>query len=247
LGRADGFAVLFAAVGRTGMFARREDGVLVFRPPLAGLCARTGLAEAVGPLLVTVGALVFDGVSGTTWWGSQMSAHGRVGRSVLDSAGLLLTLVIVVALWVARGAMGSRQGSGEGGQGARRLKDLAQHVVVDAPVLVPISLAWIAAHSIGPIVFDGQNLIVQVSDPLGKGWDLFGTSNWPLHYQALGASGLARLQLLVLAVGHLAAAAVGHDLALSRNGSRTASHRLGGIPLLLGTSMAAAVFLLVGA
>jgi hypothetical protein len=54
LGRADGFAVLFGAVGRTGRFARREDGVLVFRPPLAGLCARTSLAEAVGPLLVTV-------------------------------------------------------------------------------------------------------------------------------------------------------------------------------------------------
>jgi hypothetical protein len=45
----------------------------------------------------------------------------------------------------------------------------------------------------------------------------------------------------------LAAAAVGHDLALARNGSRAPSRRLGGIPLLLGASMAAAVFLLVGA
>lgn len=247
LGRADGFAVLFAAMGRAGAFARREDGVLVVRPPLAELCARTTSAGAVGPLLVTLGALMFDGLSGTAWWRSQTSAGGRVGRSLFDSAGLLLAIVTVVAVWVVHGATGPKRASGERGPRSPRLKDVAERSLMDAAVLVPISLAWIAAHSISPIVFDGQNLIVQASDPLGKGWDLFGTGDWSLHYQALGASGLARLQLLVLAVGHLAAAVVGHDLALARYGPRAGLHRLGGTPLLLGASMATAVFLLVGA
>ena len=56
-----------------------------------------------------------------------------------------------------------------GGFGAERLARAFMHS------LVPIALVYVAAHYLTFLVFEGQAIVYLASDPLGEGWDLFGT------------------------------------------------------------------------
>ena len=40
--------------------------------------------------------------------------------------------------------------------------------------LVPIALAYMIAHYFSQLAYQGQAAIFLASDPLGRGWDLFG-------------------------------------------------------------------------
>ena len=42
--------------------------------------------------------------------------------------------------------------------------------------LVPIALVYVAAHYLTFLLFEGQGIAYLLSDPLGRGWDLFGTA-----------------------------------------------------------------------
>ena len=43
--------------------------------------------------------------------------------------------------------------------------------------LVPIALVYVAAHYLTFLIFEGQSIAYLASDPLGEGWDLFGTAS----------------------------------------------------------------------
>ena len=43
--------------------------------------------------------------------------------------------------------------------------------------LVPIALAYVAAHYLSYLAFEGQSIAYLASDPLGEGWNLFGTAD----------------------------------------------------------------------
>ena len=42
--------------------------------------------------------------------------------------------------------------------------------------LVPIAMVYVVAHYLTFLVFEGQAISYLASDPLGQGWDLFGTA-----------------------------------------------------------------------
>lgn len=53
-----------------------------------------------------------------------------------------------------------------------------------------------------------------VSDPFGRGWDLFGTANVQPALTTLAPNTLWYMQVAALIVGHVAGLAVAHDRAL---------------------------------
>lgn len=57
-------------------------------------------------------------------------------------------------------------------QPRRRLSELATSY---APSLVPIALAYVAAHYVSLLLLQGQLLAPLASDPLGEGANWFGT------------------------------------------------------------------------
>lgn len=66
-------------------------------------------------------------------------------------------------------------------------------------VLVPLGLmAWIA-FSLPLILVNGSYVISVISDPLGWGWDLFGTANYPWH--PFFPEYIGYLQILLLFIG----------------------------------------------
>jgi hypothetical protein len=88
--------------------------------------------------------------------------------------------------------------------------------------LIPIALAYSVAHYFTLVVNQGQFGIALASDPFGRGWDLFGTSDFtPSLFN--NPNGIWYVQVAVLVVGHVLGLTLAHDRAVAIWGSaRTA-------------------------
>ena len=53
-----------------------------------------------------------------------------------------------------------------------------------------------------------------LSNPLGEGWDLFGTADWTIDYALIGATVTWYVQVAFVVAGHLSGLALAHDRAL---------------------------------
>jgi hypothetical protein len=65
------------------------------------------------------------------------------------------------------------------------------------------------------LLVQGQFAITLASDPLGRGWDVFGTASRAIDYTFLSQNGLWYLQVSFVVIGHVAALVVAHDRALA--------------------------------
>ena len=84
-----------------------------------------------------------------------------------------------------------------------------------AHTLVPIAFAYVLAHYFSFLAYQGQAMGFLLSDPLGKGWDLFGTADQTIDYGVVSANGIWYVQVGSLIVGHVAALILAHDRALT--------------------------------
>lgn len=112
--------------------------------------------------------------------------------------------------------------------------------------LVPIALAYAVAHYFSLAVFEGQGSLALLSDPLGRGWDLFGTADWRIDYRAVTPTTIAWVQAGAIVVGHVIGVVVAHDRAVAMFDRKRAdrsqrpllavmvAYTVGGLALLLG-------------
>ena len=84
------------------------------------------------------------------------------------------------------------------------------------PTLVPIAAAYAVAHYFSLLVLEGQRMIIRISDPAGRGWDLFGTVDYAIDWTLVSTDTIAWVQTLAIAVGHVMGVAAAHDVAISR-------------------------------
>ena len=124
--------------------------------------------------------------------GRSSTCSGRPGsleRTLILAA--FLGLVVLLAFGVARTV-----GLGAVGAG-----------------LLPIALGYLIAHYLTYLLIDGQRILIAISDPFQKGWDLFGTA----FHQPSGAwlpPGLVwTVQLAAVVGGHMLGAWGGHVVA----------------------------------
>jgi hypothetical protein len=80
--------------------------------------------------------------------------------------------------------------------------------------LVPIALAYQAAHYYTLLLTEGQNIIYLISDPFGWGWDLFGTSGYEPNASVVGAAFVWYSQVALIVGGHVVAVYLAHSIAL---------------------------------
>ena len=80
--------------------------------------------------------------------------------------------------------------------------------------LVPIALVYVAAHYFTFLIFEGQAISYLASDPLGQGWDLFGTATNAVDYGLLSQENAWYIEVGFVVAGHVAALALAHDRAL---------------------------------
>ena len=186
----------------------------------------TGLGETPGfPAFVVamIGSVAFHGVSTASWF---EPAFGRIGTSMIGRTSLLILTVGVfgATYWLVCRYIANQ---------VRTLSTerIAQRFI---HVLIPVAFSYIFAHFFTAVVFEGQLLLSTLSDPFGFGWDLFGTADRTVDFTILSAVAIWWIQVIVIAVGHLAALVLAHDRSLQDfEGAGTARGRYAILLLLI--------------
>ncbi len=202
---ADGFAVLFNRFAHIApLFV--SEGRLRVRAPLAGLAAMPKTAATVPFVLVVLGATTFDGFTRSRIWVDLAGSGVGWGRSVAQTVGLgLIVGLVALAYALAISVTGSITGERPSSFGAEF-----------GPSLVPIAAAYGIAHYFSLLVLEGQAMFIAVSDPFGRGWDLFGTKDWAIDWTLVSPAAVAWVQTCAIALGHVMAVAAAHDVAIGR-------------------------------
>jgi hypothetical protein len=217
--RGEGFGVYFNLFSRLSVFEPR-DGVVGVRPVLGGLPRLSQLPGTVTVVVVMIGTVTFDGLSQGPAWrdGLGPAIHDaftgigfgiETATTLANTVGLLLGPALV-GLFYAVGISGAV--SVGGGFDHVRLRRSFAHS------LVPIALVYVMAHYLTELVFQGQAISYLASDPLGHGWNLFGTATAAIDYSVLSQNATWYLQVGFVVLGHVAALALAHDRALALYG-----------------------------
>ena len=89
---------------------------------------------------------------------------------------------------------------------------------------MPIAFAYVAAHYLTLLLYQGQAIVrisapplgFLASNPLGEdGVDIFGTANDAIDYGVIGATTTWYWQVAFVVLGHVAALILAHDRALA--------------------------------
>jgi len=213
-----------------------RDNMTVRARPFCADVRLKGYDEAWKAFIMIALAVVYS-ITLLGPWGTVKSWAniGEVGnwRGFLLYASLIWggALLLLPALWFATAALG-RFLSGSRGVPAKLL------FLRYAYVLVPIGLcAWIAI-SFPLILVNGTYIIATLSDPMGWGWDLLGTSRVP--WEPLWPEYLAYIQIPILLLGLVYGLKRGFGIAMELYRDARRSCRS-----LAPTALASAIFTLV--
>ena len=214
--RGEAFSVYYNLFSRLSPFEtpRRRRGL---RRCCPGFPPSKPLPGTVPLLAVMIGSVTFDGAlgglsSGRTSRPTSRTSSATSGcrRSDALEVTFLIGLVGAVLLvygFYRLGVAGAR--SVGGGFTSGRLARAFVHT------LVPIALAYVAAHYLTLLLFQGQAIVFLASDPLGDGADLFGTADRPIDYGVIGANATWYWQVAFVVAGHVTALTLAHDRALA--------------------------------
>jgi hypothetical protein len=201
--RADPFEVYSTLVGHLSPLWRVEGRVRLVNPfrHLATIPIRPGLL-AVGAVLL--GSTAFDSLGGTEFWLTRTQELG-MSRQVISLIGLL-GLIALVALLFAGATM--LTGVADGAE-RRGLPHAFAHT------LVPIVVGYIAAHYLSMLVEQGQQTLIQLSDPLSNGANLLGLSDRGVNlWLSRHPTFLASTKVVAVVTGHVVAVIAAHDAAV---------------------------------
>jgi hypothetical protein len=81
--------------------------------------------------------------------------------------------------------------------------------------LVPIVFAYLVAHYFSFMLIEGQVGLSRISDPLGRGWNLFGTAGWTVNLALLSATLIWYVQVAAIVLGHVGGVVLAHDRAIA--------------------------------
>jgi hypothetical protein len=191
----EGFAELFGTVGHLAPLARDAATRRVrLRLPLTGLGGREIGPSAGATLLVAAGGVAFGALSSLDWWQLEVvQARSGWARTAVDTAGLAFTIGVAALVWVL--AQRAARSSGTG--------------------LVSVAAGVIVAFLLTDLVMRTVDVLALASDPFGKGWDLFGTSDWFPDLAWQSSPRLAWTEIAAITVGAALAAVAAHDAALT--------------------------------
>ncbi len=198
------FTVYFGFLARLAPFRLRE-GRLTLRNPLQRVAREDEPTGTVAFVAVMLGSVAFDGFGRTSYWQDLLfEIESEAGAFAFNVLGLVLAVVVVAAAFVLAIELARRIG----GRHGRLERDFAG-------TLIPIALAYVVAHYATLLIVGGQLAIPLASDPLGFGWDLFGTLDYRINVQPLSADQIWYVQTGALIAGHVIGLVLAHDKALA--------------------------------
>jgi hypothetical protein len=196
----------FAALSEAAARLTRPRG----RPRPPGLLAL---------VVVWVGATAFDGLAATTFWVDVEGTTQGWSRTLVNTIGFVwITAVVGAIVLVALRVTDRADTMDESTDAASDGRVLVRRILGVA--LVPLAVGWFVAHDLTFFLFEGQNFLALLSDPIGRGWDLFGTIGRTIDYTIVRDGWVRWVQLGALLLGHTVAVVLAHDAALRLRGRR---------------------------
>jgi hypothetical protein len=220
MARAEPFSVLFGLIGRLSPIEREAAGPASTRLSLVwpgrALITDTPLPlSGVLFLLLVLSTVSFDGLSRTFLWLGAIGINPLEfpGRSAVvwsGMSGMVATFLLLSGAFLLCVVLGATMA----GRGST-WRSAAGRLIYS---VVPIALAFQAAHYLTNVLVDGQNAIIAVSDPFDLGWNLFGTAEWHTTTSFLntldGVTLIFNAETAIIALGHVIGIIMAHLVAL---------------------------------
>jgi hypothetical protein len=212
--RGETFSAYFGMFARLGPFEVRR-GELGVRKLLTGAPQWAAVPGTAALVLASIAVTSFDGsqegaLSGAIQWTFERLSD--LGLSLPDSFRVadtiwLLIVFIGVSLLYWLGVQGMHTV-----RGSPPVRELLRSF---AHTLIPIALAYQVAHYFSAFLYQEQAQFTYIlSDPLGRGSDLFGTAGGGINYGIVGSNTVWYVQVAALVIGHVVALTLAHDRAL---------------------------------
>ncbi len=212
LRRGEIFSIAFGLFSRFAPLEAVADGEgtrLFLRPYAAGLLSRDPASPALTCfVLLLLATVTFDGILETPNWVALavwIEPRG-VDSTILATLGLVCLPLAFLGIYLATIALTFRLG-----RSSRSVGELAGWFIT---TFVPIALAYDVAHNLSFLALGVQYLIPILSDPLGIGWDLFGTKLYLIDTGVVTASLMWYVAIAVIVGGHVFAVYLAHTQAL---------------------------------
>jgi hypothetical protein len=206
LSRADPFEAYSDLLAKLSPWGRRDDGMLVWRSPLANLATTRPRPGLVAVVAVLFGSTAFDSYKDTPRWVNFVTELGPDVQLLNTLALLGFCLVVGLSFTLATRTTSVDPATG---RPHRALPSLLAHSVV------PIIVGYMTAHYLSYFVEQGQTTLIQLSDPMVKGQNLLGTADWPVDYWlSYHPTALASIKVIAVVIGHIVGVIAAHDRAL---------------------------------
>ena len=228
LDNADPFHRVFELFSRFAPIAATPRDGLVLRPHAAGLLWRDATRSStteVAFVMAMLAIVLFDALQGSKHWAAlEDLVHaldpklGDAGWIGLHSVGLLATWGLFLALYVGACAIAKA--------GTDATLSTLACARAFAPTLIPIAVGYHFAHTFTYLLVQGQTLQFLVSDPLGIGWNLFGTRDAQIDIAIIGTKTAWYLALSAIVMGHAISVYLAHVTAERLLGTRAQVFRV---------------------
>jgi hypothetical protein len=141
---------------------------------------------------LVMGAVGANRATESAWYVGNIADRGTFEATVVALVLVALPTVAILALWRGVELLVERSRDAPG------LRPIAS-------TLAPIAASVLIAQGLTIGLVEAQNLVVLASDPLARGWNLFGTVFWEVSQQPLSPFVGGIVQAVVILAGHLAA------------------------------------------
>jgi hypothetical protein len=216
---ADPFENYAETVAQLSPWARVRS-TLRLANPLAHLSHWRAPPGAVGVVAALLGSTAFDSFANSSFWIATVQSSA-VPTVVWDTLGLLTMIMIVLGSFSLAAAWMGRYGD----------RPAAAYPRLMVPSVVPIVIGYAIAHYATLLIVEGQRTAINWSDPLGQGWNVFGSAEMGVNAATFNhPTAIALIQLVAIVGGHILGIVCAHELAVRL---LPAEHALAGqLPML---------------
>jgi hypothetical protein len=200
IGATDPFEVYASTIAQMSIWRRVGDELRLVNP-LAGLNAWHAPPGATAVVAALLGSTAFDSFTNTTWW-IQTVQNSAVPTVVWGTGGLLAMIIIVFVSFSLAAAWMGRYGD--------RPATVYPRLLVGS--LLPIVLGYVVAHYATLLIVEGQRTAINFSDPLGRGWNAFGSAEMGVNSGIFNhPTAIAMTQLCAIVGGHVLGIVCAHE------------------------------------
>jgi hypothetical protein len=220
IGAADPFEAYARTVAQLSPWRRVGDQLRLVNP-LAGLASWRPPPGAVGVVAALLGSTAFDSFANTSWW-IQTVQSSDVITVVWGTGGLAVMMLLVLVTFTLAAAWMGRYGD----------RPAADYPRLMAASVVPIVVGYAVAHYLTLLVSEGQRTAITWSDPLSRGWNVFGSAGMGVNNTLFThPTAIAVIQATAIVLGHVVGIVCAHEKAVALLPERSALR--GQLPMLV--------------